>query len=304
MGPRPLGRGRAGVTSAAYADDERQWGRDLSAAEGPWQRSQRRWRGRRQWGRDLSAAEGGSPEELKRYDSRRQWGRDLSAAEGWITSRCYEQVFRVNGAATSRPRKAPRLTDPSITLVASMGPRPLGRGRNGYGHDNRPPQRASMGPRPLGRGRAYSTCARMILDKASMGPRPLGRGRCLVFFLPLLDGGASMGPRPLGRGRMPAATAGRQSYNLRQWGRDLSAAEGAWASPDANSASPRQWGRDLSAAEGWFTRCISEPTSAGVNGAATSRPRKVWRNDEWRYRSRASMGPRPLGRGRRTEGAA
>ena len=113
-----------------------------------------------------------------------------------------------------------------------------------------------------------------------------------------------MGPRPFGRGRRTGLSKAAQS-RLLQWGRDLSVAEGCWR---CRPTAPRcrrfngaatfrsrkavkdlrrlyalyalQWGRDLSVAEG--DDSISRTPSTG----------------------RASMGPRPFGRGRRTFGAA
>ena len=143
----------------------------------------------------------------KRYEGRGigsfmvQWGRDLSAAEGrsLIRPRCWRGRF--NGAATSRPRKGPRPHDAQEAAAASMGPRPLGRGRP----DRRP--------------------ARRLKHAASMGPRPLGRGRGPAIRFHVAASAASMGPRPLGRGRRRRRRGRRRSPWL-QWGRDLSAAEG------------------------------------------------------------------------------
>ena len=82
-----------------------------------------------------------------------------------------------------------------------------------------------------------------------------------------------MGPRPLGRGRMAQAPLD-SGDEMRQWGRDLSAAEGRAPALPANAPALRQWGRDLSAAEGF------------------------WHLELKARAEIASMGPRPLGRGR------
>ena len=83
-----------------------------------------------------------------------QWGRDLSVAEGrgW-SAWSAPLVVSFNGAATFRSRKG------------------LGGGlevRRGL---------ASMGPRPFGRGRRRKKSKRCGIWTASMGPRPFGRGR-------------------------------------------------------------------------------------------------------------------------------
>ena len=155
-----------------------------------------------QWGRDLSAAEGHACRKPVGTWEKFQWGRDLSAAEG--------------GAGN------------------------VGNGPKGY---------------------------------ASMGPRPLGRGRQRIEDI--VDVALTL-----------------------QWGRDLSAAEGLKPCPlrqgaqcfnGAATSRPRKGGTPNSAA--------GRP--AGFNGAATSRPRKdAGHRVELGRVPVASMGPRPLGRGR------
>src|SRR5579885_1148090 len=89
-----------------------------------------------------------------------------------------------------------------------------------------------------------------------------------------------MGPRPIGRGN-PAAFAGRTSQCWLQWGRDRSVAEIELLSPGLGRGRRR------------------------FNGAATDRTRKFAgevkvKDDGWR----ASMGPRPIGRGNAGERGA
>ena len=133
---------------------QRQWGRDRMAAEGCPSRLGF-WRRRsRQWGRDRMAAEGANvaqtrrrivpasmgprPDGRGRFDHRfkllidltRQWGRDRMAAEGWVGGDDDCSFCRVNGAATGWPRKDVLWRHgPAKELLASMGPRPDGRGR-------------------------------------------------------------------------------------------------------------------------------------------------------------------------------
>ena len=137
-----------------------------------------------------------------------------------------------------------------------------------------------------------------------------------------------MGPRPFGRGRPTSLRRGLVGLLSLQWGRDLSVAEGAGLdgprrSRHGASMGPRpfgrgrrrpraalpclcgllQWGRDLSVAEGGGPPAGSRRGIECFNGAATFRSRKAdlyhLPGQAWR----ASMGPRPFGRGRQTDGA-
>ncbi len=132
---------------------------------------------------------------------------------------------RFNGAATARSRNSPRvITDPprrvalqwgrdravaelpagKLMLIgnrlASMGPRPRGRG---IAAQVIVPQRAEL--LQWGRDRAVAELrqdGRVVFhgERASMGPRPRGRGIVdQVRVQPVLEV-ASMGPRPRGRG--------------------------------------------------------------------------------------------------------
>ncbi len=59
-----------------------------------------------------------------------------------------------NGATASRPwREKNDRWDKNLSLNASMGPQPVGRGEEGLAlEDLLTPQVASMGPQPVGRG--------------------------------------------------------------------------------------------------------------------------------------------------------
>ena len=162
-----------------------------------------------------------------------------------------------NGAATFRPRKAEEPPDPWTPASALQWGRDLSAAEGLPGPMRRRAQApASMGPRPFGRGRNCAPCGSYWRRFASMGPRPFGRGRISIWN--------AHGPS-----------------NELQWGRDLSAAEGARGQEHARvvrgaSMGPRpfgrgrekkreaflqifgmlQWGRDLSAAEGSNSRII------------------------------------------------
>ena len=205
---------------------------------------------------------------------RLQWGHDLSVVESALS-------------AASKPRRNPLQWGHDLSVVESGAAREQGL----------VVRQASMGPRPLGRGIRFAssrTSRRTRLqwghdlsvveshanlehrthgEPASMGPRPLGRGIDDQQVAGRGAGQASMGPRPLGRGI--SATGARH-------GEDLSSFNGATTS--------RSWNPAGGAAR---------PGRLGLrfNGATTSRS---WNRDVRRHdvgRNRASMGPRPLGRG-------
>ena len=232
----------------------------------------------------------------------RQWGRGRMAAEGI-------DAFLPGGKL----------------CLASMGPRPDGRGRRravgacrrrdqrrrqwGRGRmaaeGSRPPlttpasgSTASMGPRPDGRGRMPAASWRRRPASASMGPRPDGRGRGICRSGGRTAGSASMGPRPDGRGRVKDRLTTLHEHVLRQWGRGRMAAEGRKQDIDPLDIDLRQWGRGRMAAEGF--RCLPWPHTIdqSVNGAAAGWPRKAGWPTRRSLGGGASMGPRPDGRGR------
>ena len=108
----------------------RQWGRDRMAAEGLAHEAERVIRAERQWGRDRMAAEGGrfsagAPAHTCVNGAATGWPRKVDAG-----GRQEHPQVGVNGAATGWPRKAHLCQGQAHLLsVASMGPRPDGRGR-------------------------------------------------------------------------------------------------------------------------------------------------------------------------------
>ena len=175
-----------------------------------------------------------------------QWGRDLSAAEGMWRRGRRDSFCSFNGAATFRPRKVLRVPARAGNNPASMGPRPFGRGRAQRLRPGQHSPDASMGPRPFGRGRRAGapcgvtrTCS--FNGAATFRPRKgsastSGRGSQSGF-----NGAATFRPRKVALDRVLSA----QGIQL-QWGRDLSAAEGAQPEPDGApraSMGPRPFGR-------------------------------------------------------------
>ena len=177
-----------------------------------------------------------------------------------------------------------------------MGPRPNGRGKQGFLHGRGNPFFASMGPRPNGRGkfaRGVRRVARPLLQWGR-GQTAAERSVPMCFLL---------GPHPL------------------QWGRGQTAAESSVAPRWPIASKQLQWGRGQTAAESWCAPVMCRPIPAsmgprpngrgkwppaptpcsswsGFNGAAAKRPRKVVDQVVYRVLVVASMGPRPNGRGK------
>ena len=159
--------------------------------------------------------------------------------------------------------------------IASMGPRPCGRGRG---------QAARR--RPAAAGFNGATALRPWTDHH----RPPVANRRV----------ASMGPRPCGRGRArpPGRNGGGGGL---QWGHGLAAVDGAQVAAKLATASGLQWGHGLAAVDGhdpdWFTRAAN---AASMGPRPCGRGRPLVRRDRDRPPP-ASMGPRPCGRGRNAQ---
>ena len=323
MGPRPDGRGTRS-RERAYSTP---WPGFNGAATG-WPRNAPPLRASRSESSGFNGAATGWPRNV---------GKSCRGA-------CHADSF--NGAATGWPRNGQVQNVAHPVHLASMGPRPDGRGtsstlarapatrtsfngaatgwpRNGlrgayevargaslqWGRDRMAAERgletvrlssvgmASMGPRPDGRGTLCVINARGSSGLASMGPRPDGRGTAALFDweigAPLLQWGRDR--MAAERRREPSLLALR--YAL-QWGRDRMAAERApvrgwgWAAggasmgprPDGRGTITRgrnvivdfklQWGRDRMAAERWRVwGRLPDPNR--FNGAATGWPRNA-----------------------------
>src|SRR5437867_4202526 len=103
------------------------------------------------------------------------------------------------GAAANWPRSPNRRWRGHRFHLASMGPRPIGRGVD----ENRTVY-LPLTPLQWGRGQLAAESQNQYLEGAdpvaSMGPRPIGRGVTGSVTRPPVPGRASMGPRPIGRG--------------------------------------------------------------------------------------------------------
>ncbi len=184
-----------------------------------------------------------------------------------------------------------------------------------------------MGPRPCGRGnqrrpvRSPLVCPRFN-GAAALRPRKYRLRSEIEGRTTWLQWG-----RGLAAAEIMGDVSGAQDIMLLQWGRGLAAAEmpvsGATAGPAyaasmgprpcgrgnnrligrrrlhyGASMGPRPCGRGLAAAEILSYSVYGDVVSLGFNGAAALRPRKSLRRLPARPPSlRASMGPRPCGRG-------
>ena len=274
MGPRPFGRGRAERFARMTAAKPLQWGRDLSVAEGSGAQGPQgppgpasmgpRPFGRGRWFRAPTPTEQGRASMGPRPFGR---GRRVIACGG--------RLFRVrfNGAATFRSRKACYAIQKVEREDLLQWGRDLSVAEGSSSGSNDTNFRvASMGPRPFGRGRARKnpTMARVpgFNGAATFRSRKVHDGRKVRGD----EGRASMGPRPFGRGRR-TAYAPPNPVNQLQWGRDLSVAEGGECGERGGVEQGLQWGRDLSVAEGPTLR-RGRRGAASFNGAATFRSRK------------------------------
>ena len=298
MGPRPFGRGRSSEVAYNAARALLQWGRDLSVAEGPQTSG---------GGNHPPCFNGAATFRSRKANVARTAATSRSSFNGAATFRSRKappsmstagQSACFNGAATFRSRKDEPEPEPKDWRTpASMGPRPFGRGRLcarhadsticrlQWGRDLSVAEGAEVMP---GRGVGLPLQWGRDLSVAE-GRQRAHRAGALVSF----NGAATFRSRkvakPAGRpawyqGFNGAATfrsrkdvADRRNANgaaWLQWGRDLSVAEGRGRPVPPSCGRMLQWGRDLSVAEGAASRCAA--------GAA----------------ARASMGPRPFGRGR------
>ena len=183
------------------------------------------------------------------HNALRQWGRGQTAAESLQEPLTYRRI-----------------------LLASMGPRPDGRGksahRQGGGAAPSVNGAAARRPRKAVLARARRSAAIGVNGAAARRPR-----KVRVHADGQAHAAASMGPRPDGRGKV-FLTGALLSRFLRQWGRGQTAAERA----------------------GWPARTCAGP-------CASMGPRPDGRGKS-RQQARlavldgASMGPRPDGRGK------
>ena len=131
---RQWGRGQTAAESlqnyfSVRLVTKRQWGRGQTAAESVRRIFTSPRPISRQWGRGQTAAESRAPAFAATVPALRQWGRGQTAAERrtWATPRIKPPC--VNGAAAKRPRKARGADMMVFDHLASMGPRPNGRGK-------------------------------------------------------------------------------------------------------------------------------------------------------------------------------
>jgi hypothetical protein len=141
-----------------------------------------------------------------------------------------------NEAAAKWPRKAARSGKVSDRpAIASMRPRPNGRGKFPTPRFAAWANIASMRPRPNGRGKRGTLRRPHAAPRASMRPRPNGRGKGpgQRLLVPRQDH-ASMRPRPNGRGKRAA----RRTRRYRARGFNEAAAKWPRKGADPRRAAP------------------------------------------------------------------
>ena len=170
--PRKVGASRS----------SRSWQSCVNGAAAGWprkgyKRNYSSWLTERQWGRGRMAAEGRA--RVRRAGAR---NRVNGAAAGWPRKVCHAAAEAddrgcVNGAAAGWPRKV-RIREDGHSEMDRVNGAAAGWPRKAsVAWNRRRPSLASMGPRPDGRGRRHGLGLPLEVVEASMGPRPDGRGR-------------------------------------------------------------------------------------------------------------------------------
>ena len=178
-----------------------------------------------------------------------------------------------NGATALRPWLGCGMLATSHSRTASMGPRPCGRGWFAIG-----PVRHHGGKLQWGHGLAAVVGERVGRregggDRASMGPRPCGRGWLILTTSSLYERMSFNGATALRPWLAKYVSAEGEAIAGLQWGHGLAAVVGTAVGPQDVKTAKLQWGHGLAAV---------------VGGLVRPQCRQVYR---------ASMGPRPCGRG-------
>ena len=305
MGPRPCGRGRRRRAAFGVRTVRLQWGHGLAAVDGPCFGQHLSCHERASMGPRPCGRGRGAPVEVRPAWYLLQWGHGLAAVDGKSNVTPCGQLTCFNGATALRPWTACRQARRAVAVrLASMGPRPCGRGRYIPAPFTAPMEQGFNGATALRpwtgvrTARCLTQAKRLQwghglaavdgvsrLDKcftnmpASMGPRPCGRGRLTVSSYKQRPGGfnGATALRPWTGSRRVCRRPDRIGFNgataLRPW-TAVSQAEAVWRYYRL------QWGHGLAAVDG---------SEAGAEQAGADA---------------ASMGPRPCGRGRDGAGLA
>ena len=178
-----------------------------------------------------------------------------------------------------------------------MGPRPDGRGRRRRGF----PRRLAACVNGAAAGWPRKAAARTLRRRGPLRVNGAAAGwprKAYTGQWSLLDAPASMGPRPDGRGRSgsthTSSTPGSVNGAAAGWPRKVHARVAVW-----DRANRRQWGRGRMAAEGIECgRCRDHATRASMGPRPDGRGRRPRPEMKRAPSEIASMGPRPDGRGR------
>ena len=252
-----------------------------------------------------------------------QWGHGLAAVDGWPRSPTSTARPCFNGATALRPWTGHQARGRAAGgITASMGPRPCGRGRRGYSDGSGNHRLASMGPRPCGRGRPalYPRSPPPLTGfNGATALRPwtvVGGANANMLDelqwghgLAAVDGSSARSepPRPTS---FNGATALRpwtgQDRTMRlnvtlelQWGHGLAAVDG---DDPVGFLGPKddvlQWGHGLAAVDGREPKTFPERASRASMGPRPCGRGRLALGDHVKEVVLASMGPRPCGRGR------
>ena len=203
----------------------------------------------------------------------------------------------VNGAAAGWPRNGRTPSRATPPELASMEPRPVGRGMCArLCKDD-----TCGGRRQWSRGRLAAECRRAGLERRAAERRQWSRGRLAAEWTRnrswrrrarRVNGAAAGWPR-----NAALRTSSTALPRSRQWSRGRLAAEWTVASILRARCISRQWSRGRLAAE-W----VHGPPAGRRGGAASMEPRPVGRGMGYVANgttdaAKASMEPRPVGRG-------
>jgi len=254
-----------------------------------------------------------------------QWGRDQLVAESHVSGASGQRLCCCfNGAATNWSRRGVFGPEGRARRVASMGPRPIGRGELIPLRMQRPVNGASMGPRPIGRGESRDStdiivilsgfngaatnwsrrvvatrpgslrASRRFNGAATNWSRRARHSMCLPQLAVGFNGAATNWSRRAKRSRQRLIFHWCFNGAATNWSRR----GGSSSTKDRSRAISLQWGRDQLVAE---SQRKVNPTAAAeecFNGAATNWSRRVTHGRPARRTApHASMGPRPIGRG-------
>ena len=203
---------------------------------------------------------------------RLQWGHGLAAVDGRNRCSGMPPGLSFNGATALRPWTGANPAKIIIAAIASMGPRPCGRGRMytlGMAFSNIVRLQWGHGLAAVDGGGGVLWLAHGVLlqwghglaavDGATYSARASARTCCF-------NGATALRPWTVPRG--PPADAGQ----VLQWGHGLAAVDGRQTASRWTLRCRLQWGHGLAAVDGEGRVLTSDAMVPGFNGATALRP--------------------------------